>query len=190
MEFWVSKVVKTLPRMHPNVITVMGLVPPVLFYYFLSTGHLGWALVSYCGVVLDLIDGIYARATNQTSAFGAFLDSTLDRLSDVIFIAAFAAGGVISWPIAVAAIAVSFVISYARSRGELLLPAGTLVYQGPIERAERLGILFFAILSYILFPTVRLGIYSISEILIILLVALSLLTIIRRILFVHKNVEK
>ena len=190
IEFWVAKGMTALPRIHPNVITVLGLIPPILFYYFLSQGNVGWAIISFCGIFLDLLDGIYARATGQTSAFGAFLDSTLDRISDAIFIAAFAAGGIISWPIAVGAIIVSFLISYTRSRGELLLPNSILVDQGPIERAERLGLLFIALLSHALFPTVQLGVYSVAVLFFITLIALSLYTALRRILFVHRSVNK
>lgn len=190
VEFWAAKGMAALPRIHPNVITVLGLIPPILFYYFLSQGNVVWAIVSFCGIFLDLVDGIYARATGQTSAFGAFLDSTLDRISDAIFIAAFAAGGIISWSIAVGAIIASFLISYTRSRGELLLPNSTLVDQGPIERAERLGLLFIALLSHALLPTVQLGVYSLPELSFAVLIVLSVYTALRRIRFVHHSVNK
>lgn len=67
----------------PNVLTIVGLILNILVGYILSTGQLVWggALVLFAGA-FDLLDGAVARATGQSTKFGAFLDSTLDRYSE------------------------------------------------------------------------------------------------------------
>ena len=175
-----AKIVSKGPQIPPNVITVIGILPPVLFYYFLSQHMMLWAVISYCGVLLDLLDGVYARATNRVTSYGAFLDSTLDRLADAIFIAAFGAAGLVRWPIVIGVIIFSFLISYSRSRGETISPKGEDISQGPIERAERLGLVFLALISQIGFPQFSFQTLNAAEIVFLILFLLSAITVIRR----------
>ncbi|EEH63425.1 CDP-alcohol phosphatidyltransferase [Gleimia coleocanis DSM 15436] len=68
----------------PNLITVVGTVATILVsVLFLATGHWGiGALVLAFVLFADSLDGILARVTGKSSDFGAFLDSSLDRLGD------------------------------------------------------------------------------------------------------------
>lgn len=168
------------PQIPPNVITVMGILPPLFFYYFLSQGVMVWAIISYLGVLFDLVDGVYARATNRVTKYGAFLDSTLDRLTDGIFIAAFGAAGMVRWPIVISVIIFSFLISYSRTRGEAVIENKETISQGPIERAERLGLIFLALIGQLIFPHFSLKIFNIAEIVFLILLILSILTLVRR----------
>ena len=70
-------------NVHPNTITVFGTVCTVVGGIIYATGHIktgGW----FIGItaLFDVLDGTVARRSNRSSTFGAFLDSTLDRLSD------------------------------------------------------------------------------------------------------------
>ena len=70
-------------RVHPNTITIVGTILTVTGGVIYGTGHIsvgGWFL----GItaLTDVLDGIVARRSNRTSVFGAFLDSTLDRVAD------------------------------------------------------------------------------------------------------------
>lgn len=71
----------------PNMVTVLGLTISVVTAYMLSQGWLIMgAFTLFVGSSLDCLDGMLARATGQTSTFGAFLDSTLDRLQESIIL--------------------------------------------------------------------------------------------------------
>lgn len=77
---------KLLMKLHvtPNMVTMAGtVIVLILSFTLLAQGHLAAGGVSL-GVVLfmDSVDGILARMTNTSSNFGAFLDSSLDRISD------------------------------------------------------------------------------------------------------------
>src|SRR5437868_6702241 len=70
-------------RVHPNTITIWGTIFTVGGGVVYGTGHImtgGWFL----GItaLTDVLDGMVARRGNQSSAFGAFLDSSLDRVAD------------------------------------------------------------------------------------------------------------
>lgn len=182
-----AKIFSKFPQIPPNVITVIGILPPVLFYYFLSREGLAvWAIIAYCGVLFDLVDGIYARATNRVTAYGAFLDSTLDRLADAIFIAAFGAAGLVPWPLVIAVMISSFLISYARSRGESITNSSHPISQGPIERAERLGLIFIALIGQTIFPNFSVQTFNFAEIIFAILLLLSIVTVVRRMVKVYQ----
>ncbi len=182
-----AKIFSKFPQIPPNVITVIGILPPVLFYYFLSRDGLAvWAIIAYCGVLFDLVDGIYARATNRVTAYGAFLDSTLDRLADAIFIAAFGAAGLVPWPLVIAVMISSFLISYTRSRGESITSNSQPISQGPIERAERLGLIFIALIGQTIFPNFSVQTFNFAEIIFVILLLLSIVTVVRRMVKVYQ----
>src|SRR5207237_9667078 len=68
---------------HPNTITVIGTLCTVAGGTIYAMGHIsigGWFLGATA--LFDVLDGTVARRSNKSSTFGAFLDSTLDRLAD------------------------------------------------------------------------------------------------------------
>jgi len=77
-------------------------------------------LVLLWGSLCDMVDGELARATGRVGQAGAFLDSNLDRLSEVALFLGLMAGLPGRWPplLAAAAMAASLLVSYARARGE------------------------------------------------------------------------
>jgi archaetidylinositol phosphate synthase len=130
--------------LNPNILSVLGAVVSVGAASAFLAGHLrtgGWLMIA--SGFFDLVDGAVARHNGTASTFGAFLDSTLDRLVDVAVLAGmimyYAAGG--SPRIAVVAgvaLVASVLVSYAKARAEVVM--GSLD-AGFFERGERMGIL-------------------------------------------------
>jgi CDP-diacylglycerol--glycerol-3-phosphate 3-phosphatidyltransferase len=132
----------------PDAMNLAGLAFGAASGALIGLGHLelgGWAIVA--GGVCDILDGRLARARNVVSAYGAFIDSTLDRfvevfafLGFVVFLRGFAWGPLL----ASAAITGSLLVSYTRARGESV---GVLCKEGLMQRAERLVLTCLACLS-------------------------------------------
>lgn len=133
-------------RTNPNVLTSIGtlvLVGSGVAYGF-GIARLGGALLLLSGV-FDMLDGKVARGRGIESKFGAFYDSTLDRVGESALYTGialyFAAGGVpdsILLPavgITITALACSLMVSYARARAEGL---GLECKVGIAQRAERI----------------------------------------------------
>jgi CDP-diacylglycerol--glycerol-3-phosphate 3-phosphatidyltransferase len=119
---------------------------------FVAAGAAGAGEWDWAGVLLilgswcDLLDGELARATGTQSAAGAFLDSNLDRLSEIALFAGLAASFPdrpgLFW--AIAALAASLMVSYARARGEGL---GVACPTFGLERPHRLVLAMAALLA-------------------------------------------
>lgn len=128
----------------PNTLTVVGLVLNLVVAGVLATGNLalGGLLLLAAGV-FDMLDGALAKATNQTTRFGAFLDSTLDRYSEIavffgLLLHAQATGLLLETALIYAAAAGSLLVSYARARAEAL---GFDCEVGLLARPERILVL-------------------------------------------------
>lgn len=144
-------------------------------------GYFDWALLALVGTFLDSLDGAYARATNQETKFGAVLDASLDRFSDAIIISAFGFAGLISWTIVIAVLIASFLISYVRSSGTaVLMQDSKFLALGPIERTQRLAIIFIGLLLFILFPNIMIANISLLNLIFLILLAASIVTVLRR----------
>jgi CDP-diacylglycerol--glycerol-3-phosphate 3-phosphatidyltransferase len=133
-----------LSKIHPNVLTFIGLVINVYAAVLLASGRfLAAALVIVGAGIFDMVDGRVARATNQVTRFGAFFDSVLDRYSDLaLLMGLLVYYGNINRPFYVVLTAVvmttSVMISYTRSRAENVIP---LCKVGFLERPERVVLL-------------------------------------------------
>ncbi len=134
----------------PNHITLAGLVAMAAAGVLLAFGSFRWAaLAVVVGGLCDMLDGAVARGAGLSSRFGAFLDSTSDRIAEMVFFAGLlvyfsrfepstlyalltflAAGG-------------SFMVSYTRARSEGL---GVECKVGFMERPERMILLLVAAL--------------------------------------------
>src|SRR5512133_3913166 len=139
-------------KLTANAITAIGAAIALVAGGLAAAGEWGWAAVALVfGSWCDLIDGEIARATSTQGKAGAFLDSNLDRLSEIALFAGLAASfpdrsGSI-W--AVAALAASLMVSYARARGEGL---GVECPNFGMERPHRVVLLMFAMLFAPFFP--------------------------------------
>jgi archaetidylinositol phosphate synthase len=96
----------------------------------------------------DLIDGSVARATNKTTTKGSFIDSTYDKLAEIIVFIGISVGGLANPVICLIAISMSMMVSYSRAKAESL--GIDLKGIGLGERAERL--LVIAVMGLIPIP--------------------------------------
>jgi CDP-diacylglycerol--glycerol-3-phosphate 3-phosphatidyltransferase len=132
----------------PSAITLAGLVLSVFAAWAIATGHFprGAVLLAVAGIC-DMIDGASARAGNRVSSRGAFLDSTVDRYSEIVVLLGallhYLARSPRSPEILTAAVIFlaaggSLMVSYTRARAEAV---GTSCEVGWAERPERVVIL-------------------------------------------------
>jgi CDP-diacylglycerol--glycerol-3-phosphate 3-phosphatidyltransferase len=121
-------IVRLALRLHlsPNVITMLGFLIVLAAAAVIALGYLlVGAAILVGGSALDAVDGALARARGGGTAFGSFLDSTLDRAGEAgvyLGIAAYylANSPNPTWPVlaAILALAGSFMVSYSRARAE------------------------------------------------------------------------
>jgi CDP-diacylglycerol---glycerol-3-phosphate 3-phosphatidyltransferase len=128
----------------PNMFTFLGLAVNSWAAAEFALGHFfRAAAVLFLAGFLDMADGQVARRVGRVTAFGAFLDSTLDRYSDLaLYMGLVVHYTLIGRPfymaLAAVAMASSFMVSYSRARAESLIP---LCKVGFMERPERLVLL-------------------------------------------------
>jgi CDP-diacylglycerol--glycerol-3-phosphate 3-phosphatidyltransferase len=143
----VGRVVDPVARMllrigiSPDAITVAGAVGVVGSAVLAANGHLLVAtIIATVAALTDLLDGAMARARGRSSLFGAFLDSSMDRVADGAIFAALTwwAARDDEWGAALGALlclVASQLVSYVRARAEGL---GLTANVGLVERPERL----------------------------------------------------
>jgi CDP-diacylglycerol--glycerol-3-phosphate 3-phosphatidyltransferase len=168
----------------PNQITYFGVAIQIAVGVFIIQGRLLVAgLVGIAAGVSDFLDGAVAKARGTASKYGAFLDSTTDRLSDALYFVPLAwLYGVAPdiaerdepWVAAVAlgALVFSFMVSYAKARAESL---GYDCNVGIAERAERLIVILLAL------------IFDVVPAALVLLLVLAAVTFMQRMVHVHKQ---
>jgi CDP-diacylglycerol--glycerol-3-phosphate 3-phosphatidyltransferase len=138
-----------LSRVHPNVLTFLGLVINGVAAWLLATGRFWQAGLVIIGAgIFDMVDGRVARQTNQVTKFGGFFDSVIDRYSDlVLLIGLLVYYGNANRSVYVVLTAVvmmsSIMISYTRARSENFLPQCKV---GFMERPERIVLLIIGAL--------------------------------------------
>jgi len=128
----------------PNMFTFLALAVNSWAAVMFAMGRFGQAAaILFLAGFLDMADGQVARRVGRVTAFGAFLDSTLDRYSDLALymglVVYFTLIGLTFYMIlAAVAMASSFMVSYSRARAESLIPSCKV---GFMERPERLVLL-------------------------------------------------
>jgi len=186
VEAYLHPIVKYLSHANPNTLTLLGSIPPLLFFVCILYHSYILALIAFVGNGFDMLDGMVARKYHKVTPFGGFLDSTMDRVADFLLITAFAFGGIVRWEIVAPFLLFAYLTSYVRSRGELANPKVSFA-MGLIERPERLVLIFFALLLYILFPTITFLNLNVAEATFIFIMLLSLYTVIQRIVHAYKK---
>jgi CDP-diacylglycerol--glycerol-3-phosphate 3-phosphatidyltransferase len=133
-----------LLRIHPNVLTLIGLLVNVGAAALLAYGKfLAAGLVIIMAGLFDMVDGRVARETNQVTRFGGFLDSVMDRYSDLILLMGllvyYASISRFFYVVLTAVVmTASVMVSYTRARAECTIP---LCKVGFMERPERIVLL-------------------------------------------------
>jgi CDP-diacylglycerol---glycerol-3-phosphate 3-phosphatidyltransferase len=174
-------------KVSPDAVTIVGTLGVVIgALVFYPMGQLFWGTVFItCFVFSDIIDGLMARQSGRGGRWGAFLDSTLDRLADgSVFI------GIVIWfftgggnpAVAVAALAcllLGLLVSYAKARAEGL---GMTADTGIAERSERLVTVLVAT------GLTGLGLPEAVLLAVLVLLAIaSLVTVVQRVLMVRRQ---
>lgn len=177
-----------LKKVNPNYISISGVVFVIIFFICIILRLYIFAVIVFLLNGVDILDGMIAHSQKKVTAFGGFLDSTIDRFCDFIIITSFAFGGIVSWTIIAPLLLVSYMISYIRSRTELATKGKLTAKVGIIERPDRLCIIFVSLILYILFPKIILFKLNIISFIFILLIILSIVTVIQRIKFAYKNI--
>jgi soluble lytic murein transglycosylase len=164
-------------RLRPNHLTVMGLAVSLVAAAAFVTGHvpLGGLLVLLAGL-FDFCDGSLARASGQVTPFGGFLDSVIDRYSDLVVLLGIVVlfsrvshmRGAVA---AMAALVGSLMVSYTKARAESI---GVECNVGFMERPERMICLIGGALFGILEPALW------------VLAVLANITAVHRILFTRR----
>lgn len=176
-------------RIHPNLLTTIGFFVTVGAGILFSAHHVRTAgLLVLLGGVFDIFDGRVARLSGLGSKFGAFYDSTLDRISEmVVFLGMLSLyndyrlelGDVGMIYLIMLAMAGSQMISYTRARAEAL---GLDCRVGLMPRAERIVLIG---LSALLFGESNHGVAL--KVVIALLAVLTNLTAFQRIVWVYQH---
>jgi CDP-diacylglycerol--glycerol-3-phosphate 3-phosphatidyltransferase len=141
--------VLALSRIHPNVLTFLGLVINIVAAYLFAAGNFRAAGLVVIGAGLfDMVDGRVARETNRVTRFGGFFDSVLDRYSDLaLFMGLLVYYASINrfFYIVLTAIVMtgSVMVSYTRARAECTIPKCKV---GFLERPERVVLIILGAL--------------------------------------------
>ena len=168
-------------RLNPNLLTVCGTLVSLVAAVAFMRGHfpLGGVLV-LAGGFFDLVDGVVARHHGISTRFGAFLDSTLDRLVDMALLTGISVhyatvGDPGSVLLTGAAMVSSVLVSYAKARAELFVKSFEV---GLLERGERMGLLAAGALFGFMIPA--LWIITIG----------STITVIQRFVLARKEMDR
>ena len=177
----------TRTRVTPNALTTSGVllcgVASVLVLFEDRNDFLFYwlaALVFVVGSLLDILDGALARAGGKTTPFGAYLDSTTDRISEGFMLTAIAFvlarhHHPVFVAVAVSAVAGSFLVSYTRAKAETLGLRGDV---GIGSRAERVVVITAGL---VLAP------WGVLPWALVLLAATAWITVAQRVLHVRKQ---
>jgi CDP-diacylglycerol--glycerol-3-phosphate 3-phosphatidyltransferase len=163
--FIIDPVVTFLARykLSPDLLTVVGMLAHFLFAWLIAIGEFRWAGIAMLVLApLDAFDGALARKLGRKQGgFGAFLDSTLDRLAEIILFGGFIYYYMVTddpqlLAVAYLAITGSLMVSYTRAKAE------SLGYDSKIGIASRVERYFFMIVMLILaLPNIALWVLAI-----------------------------
>lgn len=191
VQAWLSKEAEILHKagFTPNTVSMTGLIFAVISALAYATWRGNHPVTLILAAILllisgfcDAIDGVIARIYKETTAFGGFLDSLLDRYADAFVIAGIIIGGLCEPLWGLIALMGSLLVSYSRARAEV---AGVKMESvGVAERAER--ILIISIFTFIA------AFYSPENVLNIGMIILALLTnftVIERLIYFYRAVK-
>jgi CDP-diacylglycerol---glycerol-3-phosphate 3-phosphatidyltransferase len=188
--YWIGEGGGWLLRHVVSGLAATGITPNT--FTFLAMAVNGWAAVLFArgkfpqgaavlflAGFLDMADGQVARRVGRVTAFGAFLDSTLDRYADLaVYMGLVVYYTVIRHPfymaLAAVAMASSFMVSYSRARAESLIPTCKV---GFMERPERLVLLILG------------GIFQRMAPVLWVIASISTLTVIHRVIYTWQELR-
>jgi CDP-diacylglycerol--glycerol-3-phosphate 3-phosphatidyltransferase len=170
----------------PDILTGIGCAINIAAAVLVGMNYLIIAgILTLVSGLFDILDGALARYINKTTKFGALLDSTLDRVSEAAIFFGLAvlyliAGNLLMLSLVMAALILSFLISYIRARAEGL---GINCEVGFFTRTERVILMALGLIFSFLSPYVMMAVLAI-------LVVFGLITVIQRLVHVYKQTGK
>jgi CDP-diacylglycerol--glycerol-3-phosphate 3-phosphatidyltransferase len=179
----VASRIVTSSHITPNNLTVAGLLLSLATAPLIVSGHfIIAAIVLLLAGVCDMLDGAVARISAQVTPFGAFLDSTSDRLAEGFVLAAVGIwyarqGGFVTLGVVFAVMICSFLVSYTRARAEAV---GLECKVGFASRPERVvGLMIGLVFAR----------WHVLTIMLWLLAVLTAYTVVQRILHVRSQMR-
>ena len=170
-----------LSRVHPNVLTFIGLLINIWAAVLFSYGKIVYAGLVVIGAGLfDMVDGRVARSTNRVTRFGGFFDSVLDRYSDLALLMGllvyYASINRFFYIVLTSIVMTGTVLtSYARARAENTIPKCKV---GFLERPERVVLIIIGALANRMAPVLW------------VLAVLSNITVLSRIIFTWEETKR
>ena len=170
-----------LSKIHPNVLTFLGLVINIAAAVLLAAGRFRSAGLVIIGAGLfDMVDGRVARETNRVTRFGGFFDSVLDRYSDLALLMGllvyYATINRFFYIVLTAIVMTgSVMVSYTRARAENTIPKCKV---GFLERPERVVLLIIG------------GLFARMAPVLWVLAVLSNLTVIHRMIYTWRETKQ
>lgn len=182
-KFVFERIVRSLVRrgVRPNVLTSIGLLINLVAAYLFAIGYFRWAgAVIILAAIFDLTDGPVARITHQVTPFGGFLDSVLDRYSDLLLLTGllvyYSRGSRFWYVVLVAACMIGAIMtSYTRARAENVIPSCKV---GFLERPERIVLFIIGALADRMAPVLW------------VIVVFSNLTVFHRVVHTYRETER
>jgi len=177
-------------RLTPNAISLTGLVLNVVAAVLVTQEQFVLAAVAFVvGSVMDMLDGRYSRMSGKGTPFGAFLDSSLDRIEEGVVLTAVAAyfaktGDSLAVGGVTLTIVGSLMVSYTRARAEAL---GVECKVGFADRPTRVVILSIGLLFA---EGAGLADFKLLEPAIYVMAALTTITVLQRIFHVRSELKK
>src|SRR5271165_4799354 len=170
-----------LSKIHPNVLTFLGLLINIAAAVLLAAGRFRAAGFVIIGAGLfDMVDGRVARETNRVTRFGGFFDSVLDRYSDLALLMGllvyYASINRFFYVVLTAIVMTgSVMVSYTRARAENTIPKCKV---GFLERPERVVLLIIGALADRMAPVLW------------VIAVLSNITVIHRMIFTWQETKR
>ena len=171
---------KALGFLNPNHITLFSIVLAVIASYFIYLHLYLYAFVFVVfSSVMDVLDGLVAKTNNKRTLIGNYFDAMMDRLHEFSIMLGFAFSGY-ALP-AFLAFSSSLLVSYAKSRAEMVKSLNNIDWPSIGERVERLLLLFLMLLIRIFTP-VLFG-FDVIELFLYIIFVITLIGAFQRMLF-------
>jgi CDP-diacylglycerol--glycerol-3-phosphate 3-phosphatidyltransferase len=177
-------------RLTPNFISMVGLVGNLIAAVLITQRYFFLAGIAFIlGSVMDTLDGRYSRMSGKGTPFGAFLDSSLDRVEEGIVLTAVAAyfssrGNDLAVAAVVVTVLMSLMVSYTRARAEAL---GVECKVGLATRPVRVVILSIGLLFA---KGASIGDFELLEPAIYAMALLTSFTTLQRVMHVRRELNK